>query len=379
MANTNWRSNLNGIIPGSAAIAACGTNNISSTTLQLSTAYTYNSAGNAFFWQFQTLESANFTDFYVYCGTVTGTGSTTLLWEIREGLNGTSKPGSTLTASGTFSITATGWNLVTGLSVALTAGKMYCLVIGDPSGNVTNNVTLTIGGGGGSGIGPSAFQIVVVQTTGGFASGNTSLQTSRQAFGCFKIGSYWQGGVSFDTVATVTTGTYERGCVFQVPVAMTLIGAAELFGEIYRQSGFILNLYEYGTATNGTALVSHTIPTITTGGGSAPSLSCVYFPIASWYDLSPNTQYRLVVKPNVSVTITRRNYLNNGGSPLTIPSNVRAATFPLGGNCYWTDASSGSFVDNQDAISVLGPLMVPGGSVTGGGLLRHPGYGGGVA
>lgn len=351
MPSTNWRSSLNAVSTGAAWVAACGIPSPAATSVQFSSAYAYATSGNAVAWALLPSESANLTDFYFYCTAVAGTGTTTLRWEIREGLNGSSIPGTTLIASGgSITVNATGWQLITGLSVALTAGKLYMLVIADPSGNVTNNITIYSGAGSGSSSARKTSQ--GSNTTAGFASGNTG--QAKQFYGAVKIGADWIGGLSVDTTGGVTSGTYERGCRFRLAAPMTFIGLMDAASDAYVMQGAVISLYDDNTAPLGTPLTSFTLPTFTLGGGTAPANGPIVFPVASWYDCAPNVWYRMQLKPASNSAVPRK---STGAA--TIPANVRAATFPLGGDCYWSQNTSGSWVDDANAMGVMGPVFVP--------------------
>jgi hypothetical protein len=356
MGTTIFSPYLSGPASNAMFLAAGGFVAPTTAATSLSSAYSYGSTGNAFSWFFRSQETATLTDIYCYVSAVVGSGATggNINYEVREGLAANYKPGSTLTSSGTIAIgNTTGWKTISGLSISLTAGKFYSITFGDVNGNATNYVTLSVGTNG-SGI--TTNWSVAITTTNGFSSGSN---LNKQPYGAWKVGAVWYGGGCFDAMSTVTSGTYERGCSFQVPAPMTLLGICDPQQDTTEtHNGEVFSLYAYATATLGTALTSFTVPTFTVNGTS-PSTGVMVFPQNNWYDVQPNTQYRLVMKPPSATTIPRKNT-----SVATVPANVKAACFPLGGNCYWTDASSGSFVDDNNSVCLMGPLFVP--SVGGG-------------
>jgi hypothetical protein len=339
-------------------IALTGDTTNTITDIQLDSAYTYNSAGDCFGWFFVASESANLTDIIFYLKTVTGTGSTdgNINWEIRESTAATDKPGSTLVASGTFSDLTVGWKTISGLTAALTAGKIYWVVIADADGGVTNNITVT----GASGALNTGSTVVsnFVSSTNGFVANS---YVARQAFGAFKVGSVWHGGWPFNAMSTVTSGTYERGCRFKLREPMTLVGFVDPQDSSAGQSGNISKVYADATAPGGSPLLTYTTPTYTITA-TRPVPSRVILPAASFLDLAAETWYRCVVKPATSVTTPRKNT-----GPTTFPAGLKEACLPSNGDCYWTAESGGTWVDEDTAISMFGPLLVPTAPSGGGG------------
>lgn len=321
------------------------------TDLQLSSAYTYNSAGACSGWFFVASESANLTDIIFYIKTVAGTGSSdgNLNWEVRESNAATDKPGSTLVASGTWATDGTtGWKTISGITASLTAGKYYWVILADADGGATNNVTISQSSGG-LNDGPAVISHIVTSTNG-FSTGSYA---AKQAFGAFKVGSVWHGGWPFNAMSTVTSGTYERGCRFKLREPMTLVGFIDPQDGTATASGHISKVYADATAPGGTALLSFTCPTYTITG-TRPVGTRLIIPASSRIDLDAETWYRCVVKPATSVTTPRKNT-----GPTTFPANLKVACMPSGGDCYWTEESGGAWVDDSSALSLFGPLLVP--------------------
>ena len=243
--STTWVPQTSGQF-ASNMIAMVGDSAVTVSDILLDSAYTYNSAGDCFGWFFVASESANLTDIIFYVKTVNGTGSTdgNLNWQVRESSAATDKPGSTLTGSGTWATDGTtGWKTISGLSVALTAGKYYWVVIGDADGDGTNNTTISAASGA-LNLGSSLISNFV-SSTNGFSAAS---YVARQAFGAFKVGSVWHGGWPFDTFATTTSGTYERGCRFKLREPMTLVGFADPQNASCSESGAISKVYADATA-----------------------------------------------------------------------------------------------------------------------------------
>lgn len=332
-------------------ISLVGDSAVTVTDILLDSNYTYNTGGDCFGWFFVASESANLTDIIFYAKTINGTGSTdgNLNWEVRESNAATDKPGSTLTASGTWATDGTtGWKTISGLSAALTAGKYYWVIIGDSDGDATNNTTISAASGA-LNLGPAMVSNFVSSTNGFTASS----YVARQAFGAFKVGSVWHGGWPFNTLATTTSGTYERGCRFKLREPMTLVGFADPQDSTASESGSISKIYADATSPGGTTLLTFTNSTYTITG-TRPTGSRLIIPAASRIDLDAETWYRCVVKTASSVTHPRKNT-----GPTTFPADLKTACFPSSGDCYWTEESGGSWSDDSSALSLFGPLLVP--------------------
>lgn len=343
-------------------------------TLALDSAYTYGSAGDCIMaMAFISPESANLTDIWFKVKSYNGTWGSTdgnINWEIREGLNGLRIPGTTLTASGTFALdgSTTGWHRITGLTVALTAGKMYCLVLADADGGATNYVTLVSRYGTADQFQPIAIEVGTA--TNGFASAYTS---SSSAPACVvKIGSVYLAGQIWDAVSTVTNGTYERGVRFRPKEDCTFIGFGYTIDSVALVGGHGLKLYADATSPGGSTLTSSSVAATTLGGGTAPLENQLILPSSAWYDLSGGTWYRCVFDPASATTTPRKATVS--GSP---DATLLAAAMPMGGDYYWTEESGGAWVDDTDAIALFGPILVPK-TAAGGGLLTHPGMSGGM-
>ena len=322
------------------------------TSVLLNTNYTYNSAGKGAAWFFISSETANLTDIIFYVKTVNGTGSTdgVLNWEVREGIASNFKPGSTLTASGTWTTDGTtGWKTISGLTASLTAGKYYWVVIADADGDGTNNTTVVLGSSNGS-TSPINMVSWCSSTSNGFS---TPSSTTAVMFGAVKIGSTWQGGWPFNSMTTVTSGTYERGMRFRLREAMTLVGFIDPQDAIMNVSGNISKIYADATAPGGTTLLSYTAPTFTISG-TAPAGTRIIIPVTSRIDLAAETWYRCVLKPSSSVTTPRKVV-----GPGTFPTDLKTACFPCNGDCYWTNESGGTWVDDTSSLSLFAPLLVP--------------------
>ena len=264
MASTGWLAMMNGNPLGATAIGIGGANAFTVGNTILNNAYSYaGHTGNGFIWWFKSPVTGNLTDFLFNVSAVVNGGSSTVKWELRgPGSTGNWLPSATIIDSGTLTCTSVGFQTVTGRTAALIAGNSYALCFADPSGNTTNYAQLT-NSSVSYNITNVAFQSgqVVTSPNTGF---NTVSNTSRMMYGGVKIGGTWLGGSVLDTMNTVTSGTYERGCRFQVPVAMTLAGIFEPQTDISTgATPGTFTLYPDSSATGGTNLIQWVMPTQT--------------------------------------------------------------------------------------------------------------------
>jgi hypothetical protein len=360
-ATANWKY-FNAVLHGEMLALAPASTSVNKNTTLLNSAYTHNSGGAAFGAPFCPLSSGNLTDFWCKVDAYTGTWASTdqlIKCEIREGLLGNNRLGST-TLVGSFNIdltgAPTGWVAVTGLSLALTAGKFYSIIIGDPDGNGTNFVTM-VNSLGGTPINPSFVGGATPRTTtDGFSTAGTSL-SSRLAVTFRYDGQLYSMGGAFDTRATNTSGTYQRGVKFTMDENAILIGALNIAFEGFYNNTIInrFRLYEGGsTLPGGTPILDLTIPLTTINSATTPIPSAQFFGTANYLELKKGQTYRLTLAPSSGATLPRR--ITITGSP---PAEVLAANLPRGG-C-WTDnlANSAAWTDDTASWSDMGPLLVP--------------------
>lgn len=361
--STNWLSRAS-LQETYCGIHLTGPSATTQFSLALDSAYTYGSAGDAYTWGFVALETANLTDLYVKVVSYTGTWASTdgvINFTIREGLNGTRIPGTTIVGSGTITLdgSTTGWIKKSGLSISLTAGKLYFIVVYDADGGATNYVTMAIG------TNSNTSGVDSIGRYGTTSNGFSTAYVSSGGLGCFvvKVGSSVLAGGTFDSIATVTSGTYERGMYFIPDEDCTLIGVMQIVDVQQLFQGNTLNLYNGTTAPGGSTLLSYTTPSTTLGGASSDIPLGVSLPTP--YDLTANTAYRLVMSLASAATTPRK--CSIGGSP---DSTILAASIPFDGNCYWTHDNSGSWSDDTAAMCQFGPILVPKTAVSSTGLIK---------
>lgn len=335
-------------------------------TLNLNSAYTYNSAGAGFMYSFMCSETGNLTDFYCRLDSLTSYPGTTdgkINVEIRLGGTGTRQPSSTLVSSFTISVSAAGWVNASGLSIALTAGTIYTVVIADADGNASNFATLvtsysTINSNAGIFTGAQT-----ATTANGFSSAGTQLANTPVTV--MKINGLLFSGNAFDTIVTVSSSTNERGVRFIPSTNCVLVGGAmsQSFANVY--SGNKLTLYADATSPGGTPITQVTFPS-NSNTSAGISFSMAFFDQPKWTLLSAGTAYRFVHTPSSALTVPRKLTIN--GSP---DANVLAACLPFG-NMHWTEQSGSTWDDSQTAsLCELGPILMPADSTGGGGQVSY--------
>lgn len=334
------------------------------TNLALDSAYTYESAGDAFFFAFVPKESGNLTDFWLKVASYTGSWASTdgvLNVQVRLGLNGNNKPGTSLV--GSFSVTldgsTTGWVKQSGLGISLTAGTMYSIVIADADGGATNFVTIVRCHANAGTLALASFP-GNTSTADGYATAGTTLSVTPTYV--LKQAGLLYGGSAHSIVSTLPSSTNERGLRFKLPYNATLVGAVSIADSSGVSAGMTLKLYADAVAPGGETIQAYTPALWTLGGATAPVLNSILFPAANHYDLLADTWYRFVCKPTANATTPRKSTID--GNP---DADVLAATQSLGGNCYYTIENSGGWDDDQASALLFAPILVPGAAAAAGG------------
>ena len=334
-----------------------GQNGYAATSLALDSAYTYASAGDAIFYTFVNQKAENLTDFQLRVLSYTGTWANTdgvINVEIREGLNGSNIPGTTLTGSFTVTLdgSTTGWIHKSGLSIALAAGKFYTVVVADADGGAADYVTITysLGTVVATGPFPSAPRI----TTNGWSTAGTQSGSGKVC--ALKIGSHWYASTGPDTTATTTSGTYERGMRFRPTENCTMIGVAVTNdSSILRLSTNTFKVYADGTNPGGATLLSVAGVVSNIGAGTSPVPQILLFPDADRLDLTGGTWYRFSNDMTVATTVPRKSTIN--GSP---DADLLTAMLPFNGDCYWIEEAAGPvWTEDTASIPTMAPILVP--------------------
>ena len=188
-----------------------------------------------------------------------------------------------------------------------------------------------------------------------------------------KVGSVAICGQIYDSIGTVTSGTYERGLKFQPQDNCTFIGFAITTDITLWWAGHTFKLYS-GSANPGDAPLVTITPSTTTGGASAPGSLQFIIPASQRVDLVAGQWYRCVIDP-VSAITTPRKAAASGAPDATLLS----IALPMAGNFCWTEEDTGLWLDASDgSVPLFGPVLAPNTDSAGGGLLVHPGMAGGL-
>lgn len=321
-------------------------------TVALSSGYVYGTSGRASCCFFKAPETGDLTEIGVVPDTFSGSWAATdgvINFEIREGLNGNRIPGTTLTGSGTITLTtgdAGQWVIRTGLAIPLVAGRNYCLILYDDDGGATNFVTMQAARGAWSN--SSFIASEWGSTVNGFSTAYT--QNGNLAVVYLRIGGRSVVGAAMHNHGTFSGGTNRRGNRFRLPFDAWVVGCLNRTDGF--ASGLRFELYAGATAPGGTKLLDFEMPA-QAGSGTIPALSLVcMFPEAICYRVLKDTWYRFVVNPPGSQTTPRRAQWIAGAN-----ANLIAARAPW--EVQWTIENSGAWSDDADWVCTLRPLLIP--------------------
>lgn len=333
----------------------------SRTGLQLDSAYTYNSTGDAVGFRFIAQRSAQITDVYVYYSAKTGSPGNQLC-ELRDFNTGaTSTPGTTLHASQSVAAPAANkWLRFTFSSpYTVTKNTLYWLVFADTAGGGLANMTLL-------------YRSVMAGTSNSFA-GLTAYTTANGFVGssatsidpCIVI-RYSDGtlhGNPYTQSNSDTSNTRERGWYFPngFDCDVTLFGIeGAINGNVSA-----LRIYAGATAPGGSTLASES-------AGQATYAN--YLWLSPPYTLAKSTPYRIVqAYAGASTSPGYWEIEDDGTSADLISAGVGS------GEIYHTiDNGAGGWTDNNDRVPKF-RLLLSRAAGTAGGLKRHPGMRGGMA
>lgn len=324
------------------------------TDIALNSAFTFGTSGGCYAWWFQAVDGGNLTDIMVAVASFSGTwGSTDGLinLEIRDGVGASAGIPGSLVASTTLALStgnALQWVTKSGLSVALTAGKWYCIVVGDADGGATNFVTMRFGGKQAVG---GASLVYSYNSTNGFT---TASSMTNCAFIAVKVNGVVMSGGLYYTNAAEPSGTLRRGHLLTFEETCELVGF-RFFSNDTIPAGSI-QVYDSTTAPSGTPLFSHTY--VASVGSLAPITQTHYlFPIATSFTFKAGTRYRVVWQPSAAQTTPQ---LMQTFGNLTADLKTLFGPSP-NSNCQHTIEVSGggSWTDDDTTRSGLGLILAP--------------------
>jgi hypothetical protein len=271
------------------------------TDISLNSAYIYDSGGAAYSCPLHPRDNATLTHFWVVVRSVQGTwGSTdgSLNWEVRgPGIvsGSTDKPTSTLVASGTFALSgseADTWVKVSGLSVSLTGGQPYYLVIADADGSAGNYAVMSQ-----RSTARSFGEVIPIQapsTANGWSTVTTGTYTPRVAV---KLDGVVYAGQIFNGLVSGSTDTLMRGNRMVVAQDVPPFSAAAI---LRTETNFLgeIRVYE-GASAIPSNTPTHTLTPYSISSGTV-TRSAVYWPVATAPVFLPGRTYWVVFKPSTS-------------------------------------------------------------------------------
>jgi hypothetical protein len=327
------------------------------TAQNLSSAYTPGSVGNASGARFALLAAKTVTDAYFHITAYTGTAANVndLDVEIRADDGTMLKPVTTSTLAITTALnpaSATGWIKASGWSLALAAGTVYWLTMGDPDGNPTDYARIANRVAWAPLNLTAAWALnMAATTTNGWATTTRQRNAGIMALG-FSDGTAW--GLPFTALAASTSGTYQRGLLLSGLTAPLVVygvvtGAAAGIGAV--------RLWHEANGPTGTPTAAGTLALKNNVG----TVEHVLF--ASPQTLAANTQYRVVVVYTGAAGLAPNKLQIGTGSDATLRKCMLG-----GGSWCWTQDTASAWVEDVNAFPQLGLLIEDQGAASASGL-----------
>lgn len=313
-------------------------------TLALDSAYTHNSAGDAYGIRFVAPASGSLTDVYVFVTAKTGSPGN-LTCELRNYSSGTaSRPGTTAHATQTAAAPASGgkWVRFTFASpYSVTANTLYWIVIGDAAGSGSDFCTVqTASPLTNAEAGQTVFSPFT--SAAGFSTNGTNIASYQMPTLCMKIGSKAYG-VPYTTTGSYASSTRKRG---------------------WRIEGFTGPVKLRGTWMNSVSNCNGTVIFVGSAApGSTPDLSVGADPNgSSWfgpYSCAAATNYRVCI--TFSSSSAGQGYYQI--EDYSAFADVQACAFANGGIYSTIDDGAGGWTDEKDKLPkgylVVADLVAP--------------------
>ena len=328
--------------PEDTSLAALG--------LDLATNYIAGTSGAALASRIVMANARTLNSLYVYMLGFSGTRANVndLNLEVRSDSSGapdTSGPG--LLASGSLdpSASETGWNRLTGLSIALSAGTRYWLICGDADGGGTDYATPAVIQGNSAGYYAS---VRARRGCGAYTTANgwtTQAERTGRGMVCGIFSDGTGIGFPFTSGGTVPSSTTQRGLLLQ-----GLTEAIEIYGAVASLAIAgtpALNIWANEDGPGGSPAATGAVSVY----GLLAAASGVL--LSAPFTLAKSTQYRVVLKGSSSSTIVRTIKIGtiNTGSAAEL---MQAA--PGRGGLYYTEERTSPNDWNNDDTTAL-PLM----------------------
>lgn len=353
-------------------------------------AIVFNAAGDKAAWIFQAQSTTPPDQVSFHVGTVTTAGTVGVIEATLETVNSTGDPSGTPvtnSATGSQTISTVGYKNISGMSgtASLTVGAMYAVVLSAvSSGGWDRNITITLGLGNSPGLAnpyasskdsAGGWSDSITQSSGypvGFkTSGGTILRYP---------GLIGAANISASTPQTFSNSTNpdERGNFFTLPYPAKIIGVcvggSAAGGGITTNDDGAVSLYS-SARTTPNQMTSMAIDGEAQGNG----FSHIYY-FASPVELSANTEYVIAYKAKGTETYSMMmwEYENNAALDWFLGTSFYSATRD-GGNP-GPDNPGNNFTAGDNKVYAIFPIFsaFDDGAGGGGGLLTHPGMGGGM-
>lgn len=315
------------------------------TAFALDTAFTLGSAGKCVAFRFVAPATTTVTDFLFFLSAAPA-GAHDLSVNLCA-YSASLQPGAAVT-NGTATVsggtTANKWIKVTfGTPPSITAGTVYFLVVGDPSGAASNYSILTIGTHQGlTGIAPNsgAGQWRSVSSADGFAT--TGATVSVMAPACIAFGDGTYMGMPYTlTPTTDASAAVERGWLITPDEDITIsymVAATMPTGS--------MKVYESGQNPGGTVFAGFNGGSAFSIPASAVAIGAVRFPVCA---LVGGAQYRVVIDPTGATTSPGYTQIEDDTTHSAI---LEACGFP-GISMQHTEESGGAWVDSPSKLPRL--------------------------
>lgn len=330
----------------------------------LSTAYTYGSAGAAIGNRITLLDTLTLNDVYFRINAYGGTAGNVNDIDVEVRNESSGKPGSTLHATQTVNpSSATGWIKTTGFSFSMTGGTTYWLVVADPDGGA-DFAAVTNRAGFSSNVGDVTKLFALLFSPGTTSNGFSTIGlTDTWAIMALHFSNGLTIGNPFTANATVTSDTNQKGLYmgngFDADVRLwgvRGVGANTAWNAVNVYAGSDLpNASTFAT----TSSVLYEPASGTNIGG---------FIFAGALRLSGRQTYRVVFGFASTQGQPRKLSIGTGSD-----ANLRACMLG-GGNWYYTTENGGpGWTDDQDGYPQMALLVddvvASGGALVNGGLV----------
>lgn len=320
------------------------------------TTYTLDASGEYVAWIIQAPKTGTIDRIHFYAGTVTADGDG-LRCRI-ETLSPTANTPSGTLVGGSSEVThttttANSWNRGTaGLGAAVTRGDSIAVKLLSPAGTTFNGVIRAkFDQNKGPGLDPANFLVPYIINAIPTAA---AVSPGAMAFALeYNDGSipYVEAAIPASAVTSTsfnsTSTPDERGNLFQTPVPMRVIGVYHQIVPGGANQTCDIVLYDNGGSALGTIALDLDHYRL-----ASASSSIHYF--SSAISLAANTNYRLVIKPTVTSSMSATQYAldTSAGTTALREAGVSGTTWQL-----TTRTDAGAWTDTPDTIACIGLIV----------------------